>query len=465
MKNSLLGIGIPAFVAFAAVLVLTLWVELQLVEPLEARVPGLDRPEGIPVEVERPLIGTLTLGDGVPAKIPGSWPRFRGENFDAIARPEVRLARSWPEAGPEKLWTIDVGQGYAAAAIRDGRVYLLDYDEEALGDAVRCLSLADGKEIWRYSYPVRIKFYHGMSRTIPAVTDKYLLSFGPKCHISCLNPVTGEEYWLIDLVKDFGAKVPQWYAGQCPLIDGDLAILAPGGDSLIVAQDCATGDVEWKTPNPRKWVMTHTSIMPMEFAGRKTYVYCGKGGVVGISADDGSILWETTDWKIGIATSPSPLVLPEGKIFFCGGYKAGALMLQLEEKDGQITATTLRRFKPKEFDSIQQTPILYEGHIYAVRGSDEQLVCLDLEGNPVWTSGSANKFGLGPYMIADGLIYVMSNEGVLTLVEATPSGYQQLAQADIFPHGHEAWGPMAMVNGRLIVRDFTQMACLDVAEK
>ena len=72
-----------------------------------------------------------------------------------------------------------------------------------------------------------------MSRTVPAVTDKYLVALGPKCHVSCLDPATGKPYWLIDLVWQFGATVPPWYAGQCPLIDGDRAILAPGGDALL----------------------------------------------------------------------------------------------------------------------------------------------------------------------------------------------------------------------------------------
>ena len=108
------------------------------------------------------------------------------------------------------------------------------------------------------------------------------------------------------------------------MIDGDRAILAPGGDALLVALDCATGQGGLEEPQSPGWTMTHSSIMPMEFAGRKMYVYCGKGGVAGVSADDGSLLWDTTDWKISIATVPSPVILPEGKIFLSGGYNSGA---------------------------------------------------------------------------------------------------------------------------------------------
>ncbi len=206
-----------------------------------------------------------------------------------------------------------------------------------------------------------------MSRTVPAVTDKYVVAIGPKCDVSCLDAVTGREYWLIDMVRRFGATVPPWYAGQCPLVDRGRAILAPGGSSLLVALDCRSGQVVWKSPNPRGWTMTHSSIMPMEFAGKRMYVYCGKGGVAGVSADDGSILWDTTDWKISIATVPSPVILPGGKIFLSGGYNAGAMMLQLEEHGGKIAAKTLRQIAPAAFGSTQHTPIFCDGHLYGVR--------------------------------------------------------------------------------------------------
>jgi outer membrane protein assembly factor BamB len=362
------------------------------------------------------------------------------------------------------FWSIELGEGHAGAAVRDGRVFVLDYDRNASADALRCFSLADGREIWRFSYPDAVKRNHGMSRTVPAVTDKFVVALGPKCHVSCLDPISGKAYWLIDLTRQFGATTPLWYAGQCPLIDRDRAILAPGGDALLIAMDCTTGRVVWKSPNPRGWTMTHSSIMPMEFAGRRMYVYCGKGGVAGVSADDGSILWDSTEWKISIATVPSPVILPEGKIFLSGGYNSGAMIMQLEEHGGKIGAKVLHKLGPAVFGSTQQTPIFFNGHLYGVREKDKQLICLDLDGRVVWSSGSTHRFGIGPYMIADGLIFVLNDSGRLTLAEATPEAYRQLAQAQVL-EGNDSWGPMAMAAGRLIVRDLTRMTCLDVSEK
>jgi outer membrane protein assembly factor BamB len=430
------------------------------------RVPGLDRPAGPAAVAERPLEGKLTTFSGTPGaleKLSAAWPCFRGPAGDNIVHDTPKLARQWPKTGPKRLWSLDLGEGYAGAAVWAGRVFVLDYDRNGSADALRCFALADGKEIWRYSYPVTVKRNHGMSRTIPAVTERYVATIGPKLQIGCLDPVSGKEYWLADLKQQFHATVPQWYAGQCPLVENDRFIVAPGGDALVAALDCKTGAVVWKSGNPLGWLMTHSSITPMEFGGRRMYVYCGSGGVAGVDAADGQILWETTDWKITIATIPAPLVLPGGRIFLCGGYNSGSLILQLKQDGARIVPQTIKRLKPAQFGSTQHTPILYNGHLYAVREKDKELVCLDLEGKVVWSSGSEHRFGLGPYLIADGLIYILDDDGKLTLAEAVPTGYKQLAQAQVLD-GPDAWAPMAMVAGRLILRDMVRMVCIDVAQ-
>jgi len=272
---------------------------------------------------------------------------------------------------------------------------------------------------------------------------------------------------MLNLAGQFNTKVPQWYTAQCPLIEDGRAIIAPAGDVLMMAVDCNSGEIVWRTPNPDGWVMTHSSIVPMEFKGRRFYVYCAgdqiKGAVVGVSAQDGSILWKYEQWKMRINVA-MPVVVGEDRIFLTAGYgqtEKGCAMLRLTEANGKILVQSEFLHTTDVFGSIQQTPIFYEGHIYGVR-PDGQLVCLDVEGKVLWTSTSAKKFGSGPYTIIDGLMYVMNDSGTLTLVQVGPSGYVQLAEAKVLD-GHESWGPMAVAGGRLIVRDFTRMMCLDIA--
>jgi len=465
MKESTIARTLPVGLAIIGVVLLYVWLSADAAIDLTERLPiAHDIPQAPPDGNGVELRSEFVRFDGVPADLPGAWPRFRGANLDAISSDEnVTLARTWSATGPRVLWSIDVGEGYAGAAVLAGRVYILDYDREKQADAIRCLSLADGKEIWRYSYTVKVKRNHGMSRTVPAVTDKYIVTLGPKCHVTCLDSVTGQFHWILDLVKDFKAKVPPWYAGQCPLIDDGRAIIAVGGESLMMAVDCQTGEVVWQSPNPKRWVMTHSSVVPVEFAGERMYVYCASGGVAGISAEDGSILWEYPEWKIRIANVPTPVVAGDGLIFLSGGYNAGSMMLKLTQDGDKIIAQPVFRLEPEVFGSEQHTPIFYNGYIYGVR-PDKQLTCLDLNGQVVWTSTSAHRFGLGPYTIANGLIYVMNDSGLLTLTEATPNGYVQLTQARVL-EGPDAWGAMAIASGRLILRDLNRMICIDVTEE
>ena len=133
MRDSPAAILTPAAAAVVALLLLVLWVTTVGVPPLQARIPGTDRPPEAEGEPAVALEGTLVTSDGRAADLPGEWPRFRGSNFDGIAHESVALARTWPGDGPKMLWSIELGEGHAGAAVRDGRVYVLDYDRAGGG--------------------------------------------------------------------------------------------------------------------------------------------------------------------------------------------------------------------------------------------------------------------------------------------------------------------------------------------
>ncbi|MDO8542851.1 MAG: PQQ-like beta-propeller repeat protein [Opitutaceae bacterium] len=457
---------IPALAAGGGAIVLLLWLYRPPLDALERRIPGTDHPPGADVTaiLNPVLVGSRVAGDGQPATLPGNWAGFRGQDRSGIGLGPPNLARSWDASGPRELWSVNLGEGYGGAAVFKGRVYLLDYDQANRRSALRCLSLTDGREIWRYAYALSVKRNHGMSRTVPTVTERFVVAMDPKCNVVCLDTESGELRWGLNLVREFGATIPPWYAGQCPLVDGESVILAPGGnDALMIAVELATGKPRWKTPNPRAWKMTHSSIMPMDFAGQRIYLYCGSGGVAAVSAQDGRILWDTTDWKISIATVPSPLVLPDGKIFLSGGYNAGSLMLQLAEDGGRIVSRPLFRLPPEVFGATQHSPVFHHDRIFGIRASGH-FVCLDLNGKVIWSSGSAGQFGLGPFLVVGDLIYAMNDSGNLTLLEASAEKFTPLAKAQVLK-GRESWAPMALAGGRLLARDLTRMVCLDVAAK
>jgi outer membrane protein assembly factor BamB len=358
--------------------------------------------------------------------------------------------------------------------IYNGRVYVLDYDERKKTDALRCFSLETGKEIWRRWYAVNLKRNHGMSRTVPAITDKYIVTIGPKCHVMCCDPLTGDLLWGIDLVKEFKTEVPFWYTGQCPLIENDIVVLAPGGNALLIGVDCKTGKVVWQTPNPGNMKMSHSSVMPMSFEGKKMYIYEAIGGVCGISAegpDRGKILWKHSKFNPSVI-APSPVILPGGKIFLTAGYGAGAAMIQLVKNGNGFDAKVLQIYKPMDgFASEQQTPVFYKGYLFGILPKDagtarNQFVCVS-PNDPkkiLWTSSKTDRYGLGPYILADGKFFILSDDGTLSIAKAGTSGFIFSDKAKIID-GQDAWGPLAIADGKLLLRDSKLLVCIDIQKK
>ena len=401
-----------------------------------------------------------------------TWPRFRGADFDNISKSPVKLIDKFGPDGPKIVWSVELGEGHSGAAIYKGLAYVLDYDEQKRADMLRCFSLTDGKEMWVRGYQLNIKRNHGMSRTIPAVTEDFIVSMGPMCHVMCLERKTANLLWGVDVAKEYESEVPLWYTGQCPLIDNGAAIIATGGKALMVAIDCKTGKKLWETPNPNGWKMSHSSVMPFTFGGRKMYVYSAVGGIVGVAADGedaGKVLWETPAWNHSVV-APSPVCMPDGKIFMTAGYGAGSMMLQLSVNNGVYSIKPLYEYAPKDgLACEQQTPILWHDHLFGILPKDggalrNQLVCVDPSDTRkiVWSSGKEVRFGLGPYFIADDKMFILNDDGTLTIAKPSVDKYIQLDQARVLKDGHDAWAPFALANGYLIMRDADTMVCIDL---
>ncbi len=458
---------------FFGLLSLSWWLGKDPTNDFVESLPGLDnRGAGFGAD-EEVVIGEIFEEFGTEyAEMTETWPRFRGEDFDNISKSKISLKDQFGATGPDIIWSVELGEGHSGAAIWKGLVYILDYDEEGRADLLRCFSLTSGNEMWRRGYNVAIKRNHGMSRTVPAVTEEHILSMGPRCHVMCLSRETGDFLWGIDVEKEYETEVPLWYTGQCPLIDGNVAVIATAGKALMIGVDLVTGEKLWETPNPNGWKMSHSSVMPFTFGGRKMYVYSAIGGLAGIAADGpdaGKVLWEVPEWNKSVI-APSPVCMPDGRIFITAGYGAGAMMIQLRESNGNFTADILSDYAPRDgMASEQQTPLLWNGHLFGIMPKDggtlrNQMVCVH-PSDPqkiVWSSGPEKRFGLGPFMIADNKMYLWNDDGMLFILQPSLSGYTELAHAQVIPDGHDAWAPIAVADGYMILRDAQTMVCVDM---
>lgn len=463
---------VTGLLVLAGLLSLGWWLAHDPVDDLVTSEPGLDnRGEGgVVADIDIGALGE-TFGS-LETDLDETWPRFRGEYFDNISRSGIPLIEEFPESGPRIMWTTPLGEGHAGAAIYKGIVYVMDYDEEERADLLRAYALESGEPLWVRGYSINLKRNHGMSRTVPAVTEDYILTIGPRSHVMCVNRADGSFRWGLNVEKDYEAEIPLWYTGQCPLIHKGMAIIATGGSALLVALDMESGEVLWETPNPNGWRMSHSSVIPWEFGGRNMYVYSADGGVFGVAADGpdaGSVLWETAAWNHQVV-APTPVCMPDGKVFLTAGYGAGGMVLQIRDNGGQFGVEVLDEYAPKDgLASEQQTPVEFNGHLLGILPKDagplrNQLVCVHPDNfkEVIWSSGQDKRFGLGPYMIADNKLFIVSDDATLTIVRPSTREYVELDSYRVL-EGHDAWGPLAIADGYMIMRDSKTMACLDLA--
>lgn len=419
------------------------------------------------------------------------WPQYLGPNRDSTSD-QKGLLRSWPENGPEVLWTVTVGKGYGGPVIKDGKVYLLDRDNK-VGDNLRCLDLSSGKELWTFAYDAPGRVMFPGSRSVPIVEGNNVYSCGHNGDVYCIDINTHKPVWNKNVWKDFGGKrLPIWAITQCPLIYGDLLIiLSQAPEAGVVAYNKLTGDIVWKTPNLGNESYASPSVVTIDGEDHIVMVISSTnpfghrelaqtlGNVVGIEPLTGKILWEYKQWKCHISV-PSAVDAGDNKVLVVGGYELGTAMIKVEKKaNGSYSVTEL--YRHNNFGDHTKPPILHNGYFYAQFSSNNRrdgLVCMNMDGEIKWKTGRSPLFDKGSMILVDGLILATDGVKTLYLIEPDPSGFKPIASAELLAEAGtdsegialrvggrtQNWAPLALADGRLLIRDQSRLMCVRVAQ-
>ncbi|HNV21818.1 MAG: PQQ-binding-like beta-propeller repeat protein [Candidatus Hydrogenedentes bacterium] len=391
------------------------------------------------------------------------WWQFQGPTRNGVS-PESGLMRSWPEGGPRELWSFPLGEGYAGPAVRDGEIYILDRVEERQ-DVLRCLDLATGAELWNYAYDAPGSVGHSGSRTPPTVTETHVYSVGMLGDFLCVDRKTHQPVWRKNILADFGNKPSSWGVSQAPSLWRDLVIVAPqADDAFVAAYQRETGELVWQSPGLGK-VGYVTPVVTTLAGVEQAVMVAAYGQTAGISLENGSILWAYDGFQCQIPI-PYPTPLSGDRLFITGGYDAGSAMIQIKREGDGFGVTEL--FRTDECGSQIHQPLVYDGHLYAHSNTNSRtdgMICMTLDGQLKWRTRDSRdlpQFERGNLLLADGMIISLDGKtGMLHLIEPSPEGYKELARAKIFD-GNKMWSPMALSQGRLLLRDQETMKCLDL---
>jgi outer membrane protein assembly factor BamB len=415
-----------------------------------------------------PILIALSFTSVVAA----DWPWLYGPRRNHTSE-QKGLLRTWPAEGPKVLWTVPLAAGFGGPAVLGGNVYLLDRDEK-VGDTLRVLDLASGKELWTFAYPAPGSFMFAGSRTTPTVDGDLVYTVGPMGDLHAISTKTRKPVWHKNIWKDFGGaeRLPQWAIVQNPVIYGDLLIVAPQTSAAgVVAFDKLTGAIKWQSP-PLSGIPGYVTPSIVKVGGEDQLVMitaavgrgrnAKDGSVNGLDPRSGKVLWTYGDWQC-IIPVPQAVDAGEGRVLVTGAYGAGSVMLKVEKKGDAFAVSEL--FKNPDFGAHTQPPVLHNGHFYShytINERSDGLVAMAMDGQIKWKTDQQPPFVRGGSILADGLLLMTDGNTKLYLVEPNPAGFKPLASAVILEPG-DNWAPLALVDGKLLVRGQKELKVLQVA--
>jgi len=382
------------------------------------------------------------------------WPQWHGPDRTAIST-ETGLLKTWPAAGPPVVWSISsLGEGYGSVAIRGDRIYVQGVKDNQ--SSVFCLNRADGKTIWVTPLGPRLGQDKGPGpRGTPTVENDKLYALAESGDLACLKNSDGSAVWRRNILKDFGGRNPKWLISESPLIDGDRLIVTPGGQGAsIVALEKATGKNVWTTKELSDSA-AYSSCVAADIGGVRTIVgFTDKAGV-GVRASDGKLMWRYERVANDTANIATPIV-HDNKVFYTSAYGTGCALLGLKAEGGQVKAEEI--YFSREMMNHHGGVLLLDGYLYGFNNAI--LSCVEFAtGKAVWRDRSVGK---GTLTYADGQLYLLSENNVVGLAEASPTGYKEKGRFQIADQGWPSWAHPVVCGGRFYIRNQGTLACYDI---
>jgi outer membrane protein assembly factor BamB len=410
-------------------------------------------PAGAPVETASAVAMPTPARTAPPRSMehvpPAYWTDFRGPNRAGVYA-ETEIQTAWPAAGLPRLWKQPVGGGYASFTVGEGRAYTIEQRRHR--EAITAYDIETGRELWAFAYPALFDEIMGGAgpRATPVYREGLVYSLGAKGDFYCVSAKTGQPRWSKNILTDNAARNPQWGMAGSPLIVDGLVVVTPGGaqGKSIVAYDRLSGEAVWQALDDR---VAYTSPILATLAGRRQIVWISAQRAVGLAPENGALLWEYAFPAQMDMNCSQPVVVDEARVLLSSSPGPGAALLEIAKTGETYAARAVwqnNRMKNKFNSSV-----LYQGFIYGF--DDAILACIDAQtGELKWKGG---RYGYGQLLLAGGHLVVVTEQGDVALVLATPEGYRELAR---FPAIEgRTWNIPAIDNGLLLVRNSSEMAC------
>ncbi len=390
---------------------------------------------------------TVLLVGFASVSVAGDWPNWRGADYDGISKETNWDATAL--ASPAIAWQVEIGTGYSAVSIADGKAYCIGNINKDT-DVVYCFDALNGDPKWVYEYPEPLtpNMYEGGCNATPTIHDGKVYTLSKTGKAFCLDAADGKEIWK----RKLPFKKPTWGFASSPVIVDDLVIYNVGASGAALKKE--DGKPVWKSADEKAG---YASPVPFERNGKKyVAMFCAKDLKVLEAATGTEVM--SYEWKTSYDVNAADPIVSGDEILITSGYNHGAALLK-------ITDTGLEKvWENKKMRCQMSGPVLIDGYLYGI--DDKQLACVDWKtGEQKWTEKAPKK---GSLCGAGDKLIVIGERGKLYIAAASPAGFQELSSAQILKH--QCWTMPVLSNGRIYVRDATKkgmnnLVCVDVQKK
>ncbi len=389
------------------------------------------------------------------------WPHLRGPNYNGVSA-ETGIAESWPKGGPPVLWRIELGDGYSGFAAVGSRLYT-QYQSLA-GQRVVCLDADTGERIWRrrYGYPWQPDSDWPGPMATPTLSGGKVYFAGAFGLVGCLDAQSGRLLWSVNVTEKFEGEGTEYGCACSPLVEDGRVYLPVGGRGVaVVALSAEDGSVVWQSGD---YVASYSPAYPITVGGRRQIVTYLRNDVVAFDAKTGRELW-SYPWSKGYDEHAAWPVYEEPYLLTASAFRQGAKVLRLGAGTEGATADLV--WKSKELSNDIFSSVILDGHIYGfdlhdlqprqTRRAKGRFKCIKLAtGEVCW---STDRTGHTNVLAADGKLILFNEAGELILARATPERYEEFCRAQIFS-GQVCWTSPTLHRGRLYVRNHVYAACI-----
>jgi outer membrane protein assembly factor BamB len=402
------------------------------------------------------------------------WPQFRGPARDGISL-ETGLLKAWPAEGPGLLWRVsDLGDSYSSPIITEQGIFITgDVDDDLVISAFEL----DGALLWKAKNGKAWKRSYPGARASCTYDGGRLFHMNAHGRVVRLDPKTGDEQWAVNVLERFDGENIEWGLSESVLVDGDRVFVTPGGKkAFMAALDADTGATVWasdalhyrktygrggKPLDTPEDAIDHAGYTPpilFEIGGRRIIARGAGHHVICVDAKDGSTLWlqPVPAAYAVIGTTP---VLWKDRLIFAAAGEFGTTMFRIRADEESVH---MEKLWQSPLDNCHGGLVLSDGRLYGSGYSVlKDWLCIDaVTGETLY---SRDDLAQGATLFADGHLYALSENGVLSLLKPTDDGFQTAGQLRIGDGKQkDVWTHPVICDGRLYVRDHGQMWCYDI---